>query len=293
MFRRTVEPPFEREHFLEVRYQKVIFVSGLEEAWRPLVKVGAFTKWRYRYKNETSTSASGLNAKVVRRKSFADIRCTRADGSHAVGVRWSSWQTADAVVVVLGTVWDDLPRQALWGRNPYRARHLATRRACALDRSSRLHAFRDFTVSTAASSEAMSSGRPLTSCCGRCCCWCSATGMCQGQPPIEEETDATPDEGRPRCPQPSIQADASATMFFFSACSLIARCAASKPPGCPPRLGGVSARVAAASSGCAVSCGWMSSSNLTCRGRPVAGGAGGGAGAGAGAGFWCRCFEAL
>ena len=45
----------------------------------------------------------------------------------------------------------------------------------------------------------------------------------------------------------------------------------------------VSARVAAASSGCAVSCGWMSSSNLTCRGRPVAGGAGGG-GAAAGAG---------
>ena len=52
--------------------------------------------------------------------------------------------------------------------------------------------------------------------------------------------------------------------------------------GVSTTVAAVSARVAAASSGCAVSCGWMSSSNLTCRGRPVAGGAGGGA-AGAGA----------
>ena len=54
-------------------------------------------------------------------------------------------------------------------------------------------------------------------------------------------------------------------------------------------VGAVSARVAAASSGCAVSCGLMSSSNWTCRGRPVAGGAGAGAGAGAAGAGTRRC----
>ena len=51
-----------------------------------------------------------------------------------------------------------------------------------------------FTASTAASSEAMSSGRPLTGCCGRCCRWCSASGV-PGPAADEAETDATPDEG--------------------------------------------------------------------------------------------------
>ena len=36
-------------------------------------------------------------------------------------------------------------------------------------------------------------------------------------------------------PQPSIQANASAAMSC-SAWSLMARCKASEPPGCPPRL---------------------------------------------------------
>ena len=123
----------------------------------------------------------------------ADIRCTRIDGSHAVGVRWSSWLTADAVVVVLGTVWDDLPRQALWaaicfGRGIWLCDARAPGQELATARHPRFHGLHSGLVGSCVV------WRPFTSCCGRCCSWCSATGV-----PVpaadEEETDATPDEG--------------------------------------------------------------------------------------------------